>query len=110
MKSERNGKSVLLVEDEAEVRSYLEMSLRCEGYSVESAGDGVDAITCLRNASPPISLVLLDIAMPRQDGMETLRQIRSINPVLPVIMVSGGSSTVNVVEAMRRGARDCAER
>lgn len=106
MKSERNGKSVLLVEDEAEVRSYLEMSLRCEGYSVESAGDGVDAITCLRNASPPISLVLLDIAMPRQDGMETLRQIRSINPVLPVIMVSGGSSTVNVVEAMRRGATD----
>ena len=106
MRSEKNGKSVLLVEDEAEVRSYLEMSLRCEGYSVESAGDGVDAITCLRNASPPISAVLLDILMPRQDGMETLRQIRIINPDLPVIMVSGASSPLNVVEAMRCGATD----
>ena len=106
MRSEKNGKSVLLVEDEAEVRSYLEMSLRCEGYTVESAGDGVDAITCLRSASPPISAVLLDIIMPRQDGMETLRQIRGINPHLPVIMVSGASSPLNVVEAMRCGATD----
>ena len=106
MRSERNGKCILLVEDEAEVRSYLEMSLRCEGYSVESAGDGEDAILCLRNASPAISAVLLDIIMPRQDGMETLRQIRSINPDLPVIMVSGASSPLNVVEAMRCGATD----
>ena len=74
MRSEKNGKSILLVEDEAEVRSYLEMSLRCEGYTVESAGDGVDALLCLQNASPPISAVLLDIIMPRQDGMETLRE------------------------------------
>jgi len=104
MRSEKNGKSILLVEDEAEVRSYLEMSLRCEGYSVESAGDGIDALLCLQNASPPISAVLLDIIMPRQDGMETLRKIRSINPDLPVIMVSGASSPLNVVEAMRCGA------
>ncbi len=104
VRSEKNGKSILLVEDEAEVRSYLEMSLRCEGYSVESAGDGVDAMICLKNASPPVSAVLLDIIMPRRDGMETLREIRSINPDLPVIMVSGASSTANVVEAMRCGA------
>jgi DNA-binding NtrC family response regulator len=104
MRSEKNGKSILLVEDEAEVRSYLEMSLRCEGYSVESAGDGIDALLCLQNASPPISAVLLDIIMPRQDGLETLRKIRSINPDLPVIMVSGASSLLNVVEAMRCGA------
>lgn len=106
MRSERNGKSILLVEDEPEVRSYLEMSLRCEGYSVETAGDGEDAMVCLRNASPPISAVLLDIVMPRQDGLETLREIRTINPDLPVIMVSGASSPLNVVEAMRSGATD----
>jgi two-component system response regulator AtoC len=106
VRPEKNGKSILIVEDEAEIRSYLEMSLRCEGYSVESAGDGEDAILCLRNASPPFSAVLLDLIMPRQDGMETLRQIRSINPDLPVIMVSGASSPLNVVEAMRCGATD----
>jgi len=106
VRSEKNGKSILLVEDEPEVRSYLEMSLRCEGYSVETAGDGEDALICLRNASPPISAVLLDIVMPRQDGLETLREIRTINPDLPVIMVSGASSPLNVVEAMRSGATD----
>jgi two-component system response regulator AtoC len=104
MRSEKNGKSILLVEDEAEVRSYLEMSLRCEGYAVEATGDGEDALVCLRNAFPPISAVLLDIIMPRQDGMETLREIRNTHPDLPVIMISGASSPLNVVEAMRRGA------
>ena len=44
MRSENNGKSILLVDDEVEVRNYLEMSLRCAGYSAESAGDGEDAI------------------------------------------------------------------
>jgi two-component system, NtrC family, response regulator AtoC len=106
MRSENNGKSILLVEDEVEVRSYLEMSLRCEGYTVESAGDGEDALVCLRNASPPISAVLLDIVMPRKNGLQTLREIRNIDPHLPVIMVSGASSPLNVVEAMRCGATD----
>jgi|HubBroStandDraft_1064217.scaffolds.fasta_scaffold00114_7 two-component system response regulator AtoC len=106
MGSEGNGKSILLVEDEIEVRSYLEMSLRCEGYSIESAGDGEEALVCLRNASRPISVVLLDIVMPRQNGLKTLREIRSIDPDLPVIMLSGASSPLNVVEAMRCGATD----
>ncbi len=106
MRSEKNGKSILLVEDEIEVRGYLEMSLRCDGYSIESAADGEDAMLCLRNASPPISAVLLDVVMPRQDGLKTLREIRSLNPYLPVIMVSGATSLPTVVEAMRCGATD----
>ena len=106
IRSEQNGKSILVVEDETEVRSYLEMSLRCEGYSVETAGNGEEALTSLRNATTPLSAVLLDIIMPLRDGMETLREIRSTNKDLPVIMVSGMSTPLNVVEAMRCGATD----
>ena len=53
-----------------------------------------------------ISAVLLDIMMPQQDGIDTLKEIRRIDPNLPVIMVSGASSTLNVVTAMKCGATD----
>jgi DNA-binding response OmpR family regulator len=106
IRSEQNGKSILVVDDEPEVRSYLEMSLRCEGYAVETAATGEEALASLRNVSPPLSAVLLDIIMPGRDGIDTLREIRSMNTDLPVIMVSGLSSPLNVVEAMRYGATD----
>ncbi len=63
-------------------------------------------LLCLKNATPLFSAVLMDIVMPRQDGLETLRQVHSLYPDLPVIMVSGASSPLNVVEAMRCGATD----
>ena len=96
--------TVLLAEDEPEVRSYLEMALRGQGYSIETADDGEEALDILQN-NPDISAVLLDIVMPRKDGLETLREIRKTSSV-PIIMVSGASSPLNVVDAMRCGASD----
>jgi two-component system response regulator AtoC len=97
--------TVLLAEDDGEVRSYLEMALRCEGFLVETADDGEEALEILR-VNPHISAVLLDIVMPRKDGLETLREIRRTDPATPIIMVSGASSPMNVVEAMKGGATD----
>jgi two-component system response regulator AtoC len=54
----------------------------------------------------PISAILLDIIMPRKDGFDTLREIRRIDKDLPVIIISGASSPLNVVEAMKTGATD----
>ena len=106
MHTVNNGRTILIGEDELEVRSYLEMALRCHGYSIESAQDGEEVLSCLERERSRISLVLLDIMMPRKDGLETLRDIRSTDRELPIIMLSGASSPLKVVEAMKSGATD----
>src|ERR1700739_3306632 len=97
----KNSRTILVGEDELEVRGYLEMALKCLGYSVELAQDGVEVLSCLQASPSEISAVLLDIMMPNRDGMDTLREIRRVDPNLPVIIVSGASSTLNVVTAMK---------
>src|SRR6476660_8110447 len=106
MHTVNNGRTILLGEDELEVRSYLEMALKCHGYSIESAQDGEEVISCLEREGRRISLVLLDIMMPRKDGLETLREIRRWDKDLPIVMLSGASSPLKVVEAMKSGATD----
>ena len=106
MQTVNAGRTILLGEDELEVRSYLEMALKCHGYAIESAQDGEEVLSCLDRDHGRISLVLLDIMMPRKDGLETLRDIRRQNLELPVIMLSGASSPLKVVEAMKSGATD----
>ncbi len=98
-------RTILVVEDDPEVRSYLEMALGCQGYQVEAVEDGEEALARLDNHNG-ISLVLLDILLPRKGGMEVLREIRALHPDLPVIVLSGLSSPLTVVEAVKSGATD----
>src|SRR5579872_3511201 len=98
--------TILVAEDEPEVRGYFETALRCFGYAVELAQDGDEALARLQAPGPEISAVLLDLMMPRRDGLETLREIRAMNSRLPVIVVSEAASTVNAVAAMKYGATD----
>jgi two-component system response regulator AtoC len=106
MLATKTGRTILVGEDELEVRGYLEMALKCLGYNVELAQDGDEVLACLQTSRSDISAVLLDIMMPNRDGMETLRDIRRIDPTLPVIIVSGASSSMNIVTAMKAGATD----
>jgi len=106
MQSQRNGHTILVGEDELEVRAYLDMALKCLGYSVELAQDGEEIISHLKSAQSEVSAVLLDLIMPQRDGMDVLREIRHFAPNLPVIIVSGAASTMNVVTAMKSGATD----
>ena len=101
-----NRHTILIGEDELEIRGYLEMALKCLGFSVESASDGDEVLACLRESEEQISAVLLDVMMPNRDGMETLLEIRRMRPALPVIVISGAASTLNVVKAMKMGATD----
>lgn len=71
-------RTILVGEDDGEVRNFLEVTLRCRGYKVESSGDGNEVLRYLR-AGHPVSAVLLDTLMPNRDGFETLREIRQIN-------------------------------
>ncbi len=97
--------TILVVDDDAENRHQLEMMLGCEGYAVESAADGEEALASLEKLDD-VTLVLLDVLMPRLNGIETLQRIRITNPSLPVIMLTGVTATSKVVEAMRCGASD----
>src|SRR5438309_2323766 len=106
MQALRSNRRILVGEDELEVRAYLEMAVRCLGYSVESAQDGDEVLSCLQSSSQPPDAVLLDLMMPNRDGIETLKEIRRMHETLPVIVVSGASATNNVVSAMKHGATD----
>jgi two-component system response regulator AtoC len=95
---------VLIAEDDPEVRSFLETALRCQHYAVESVQDGVEAMNLIAETKGGFAVALLDLLMPRKDGFETLREIRRGFQNLPVIVVSGAGSPMNVVEAMKNGA------
>ena len=102
---EKSRRTILVGEDDAEIRNYLEVMLGCRGYNIQAADDGEEVIRYLQTGLP-VAAVLLDIMMPNKDGFETLREIRALHEELPVIMLSGASSPNNVVQAIKGGAVD----
>src|SRR5260370_34271129 len=98
MQVPKNGWTILVGEDEAEVRSYLETALSCVGYSVALARDGTEVLSVLQEWETPISAVVLDILRPRKDGVVTLRENRPVNPSVPVIKVTVLSAPLDVSE------------
>lgn len=102
--------TILVADDESEVRSYLGAALGSKGYRVEFADNGEDVLERFRSSNEPdqsnIDLILLDLLMPYKDGLETLDELRRVRPEVPVIILSGASSPVNIVAAMKRGATD----
>lgn len=106
MQTQRNGHTILVGEDEPEVRGYFEMALKCLGYAVELAQDGEEVLAYIQSQQSAVSAVLLNLMMPEGDGVETLQRIRQIDPDLPVIVVSAAASAPNVVMAMKYGATD----
>ncbi|MGA2277244.1 MAG: sigma-54 dependent transcriptional regulator [Terracidiphilus sp.] len=96
--------SVLVIDDEAAIRDSLEVLLNLEGYTVTLAGDGVEGLRTLDQAS--FDLLLLDLNLPGQSGLELLPQIKERYPEMPVIMITAYGSVDNVVEAIRSGAEN----
>jgi two-component system response regulator AtoC len=105
MLAEVNSQIMLVVSDDSEVRSYLEMALRCEGFGVESTEDDEEALRCLQTGVP-ICAVLLDMSLAKRDGLQVLRDIRGLERHLPVVAMSSNVSSGAVVEIMRAGAND----
>ncbi|MGE5172633.1 MAG: sigma-54-dependent transcriptional regulator [Betaproteobacteria bacterium] len=99
-----SGETILIVDDEESVRKSLADVMRDEGYEVVTAASGKQGIDLLGEAQP--SLVLLDIAMPEMDGVETLRRFREIRPDMPVIMVTGHGTIETAVKTTKMGAYD----
>jgi two-component system nitrogen regulation response regulator NtrX len=100
--------SILVVDDEASIRDSLRMILEYEGYRVETAGDGIEALRIARDRPP--DAIVLDLRMPEMDGLETLRQLRERGYEMPVLVISGHADVATAVEATRRGAFDFFEK
>jgi two-component system response regulator MprA len=95
---------VLVVDDEPAVRRALERALRLERYDVELAGDGEEALDVL--ASSPPDAVILDIGMPRLDGLEVCRRMRQAGDRTPVLMLTARDAIDDRVEGLDVGADD----
>jgi nitrogen regulation protein NR(I) len=95
---------ILIVDDERNLRRVLAAHLKREGWEVEEAADGVEALD--RLAQGPWSLVIADLKMPRLDGLGLLEQVAGQHPDLPVVLITAHGTIENAVSAMKRGAFD----
>lgn len=100
--------NILIVDDEAPIRTSLSGVLQDEGFEVSLAESGEEALSKATELNP--DLVLLDIWMPGMDGVQTLDELRKVKPELPVIIISGHATIQNALEATRRGAFDFIEK
>jgi two-component system, OmpR family, response regulator ResD len=98
-----NGRRVLVVDDEPMVREVLARYLAKEGYAVDVAEDGEEALVAYARALP--DLVLLDLMLPRVDGLEVFRRIRAHAPTAVIMLTARGEETDRVV-GLELGADD----
>jgi two-component system, NtrC family, nitrogen regulation response regulator NtrX len=101
-------RTILLVDDEAGVRTALTGVLKDEGYFVEAVGSGEECLD--RLARGPVDLVILDIWLPGMDGLATLQRLRERRADAVVIMISGHGNIESAVKAIKLGAYDFVEK
>jgi two-component system alkaline phosphatase synthesis response regulator PhoP len=103
---ERIRHKILVVEDEADIRELLRYSLTQEGYAVEEAADGAEALDRIARRAP--DLVLLDLMLPRMSGLELCRRLRASGETarMPVIVVTAKSAEVDRILGLEMGADD----
>lgn len=96
--------SIMVVEDDSELREALNDTLSLAGYKVATASDGQEALNQLEQQS--FDLIVSDIQMPRMDGQALLKKVKSQHPDLPVMLMTAYGSIQQAVDAMRDGAVD----
>jgi two-component system response regulator MprA len=99
-----SGMRILVVDDEPAVRESLRRALQLEGYAVELAEDGQEALE--RVTSDGVDAIVLDVAMPRLDGLEACRRLRAEGSALPVLMLTARDEVSDRVAGLDAGADD----
>jgi len=98
--------NILIVDDEFDILDYLADKVRQAGHRVETAVDGVDALLKVIQ-DPDLEVVVMDIRMPRLDGMDALRILKEMNPEMPVIMFTGQAGRGDMALSVQLGAYTC---
>ncbi len=96
---------ILLIDDEKLLNEMMQEALRSAGYQVDAAFDGEEGIQKLR--SHPYDLILLDIRMPRKDGLEVLQFVRDEFPNIKVVIITGLANKKEIAETVKMGAFAC---
>ncbi|MER5868564.1 response regulator transcription factor [Streptomyces sp. NPDC002044] len=102
--AEDDQQRILVVDDEPAVREALRRSLAFEGYAVQTAVDGIDALDKAASYAP--DLIVLDIQMPRMDGLTAARRLRAAGGVTPVLMLTARDTVGDRVTGLDAGADD----
>jgi two-component system response regulator MprA len=97
---------ILVVDDERAVRESLRRALELEGYEIELAVDGGEALVSLGRDEPQADAVILDVLMPGVDGLEVCRRLRAIGNHVPVLMLTARDEVENRVAGLDAGADD----
>ena len=95
---------ILVVDDEKGVCHSFKKILGRRGYEVITANNGVEAIEKAARENP--ALIIMDVSMPKMDGLETLMRLKGHNPALTVIMMTAYSTSERAITAMKYGAYD----
>ena len=96
--------TILIADDEKNIRSGLELAFEDEGYTTLGASDGKEALELINKNS--VDLVITDLRMPGMDGYELIKRVASAYPTIPVIVLTGHGTIETAVETMRDGAID----
>jgi len=99
-------KTVLVVDDEESIVELVQLHLRKEGYQVETAGSGEEALQVLRSA--PVDLIILDLMLPGINGLEVCRRMKTAEATsaIPVLMLTARSDETDIVVGLELGADD----
>ena len=95
---------VLVIDDEPNVRTLIDMLLRPQGYDVIHAANGLTGLQLYRQEHPDV--ILLDLKMPKLDGVTVLKQIRGVDPKLPVIVLTGDNNPETEREVLALGVSE----
>jgi DNA-binding NtrC family response regulator len=95
---------ILVVDDEAEIRSLLGAVLQAKGYEIATAEDGAAAVAAVSRERPAV--ILMDLSMPRMNGMDALPEIKRLDPEVPVVICTAHADLATAVRAMKLGAYD----
>ena len=96
--------SILIIDDDCDIRAGLDAVLSAEGYKILTANDGLEGVSKFRQLRP--DLVLMDVMMPRMNGFKACSEIRKLDALVPIIFLTSKSDDLSAARAMSLGADD----
>ena len=99
-------RNILVVDDDKEIANLISIYLKNEGFNIRCAHDGEEALKLLNDPNEAFDLVILDVMMPKMNGLEVCRQVRDTASVIPILMLSAKTEDMDKILGLMTGADD----